>query len=148
MSMNFAKSVKVKYRASASGSAGTGDPGCRAASSATIRGDADPTWWTCSSALGRPARNSRVTLMPTDPSAFPCDDSSWEGGGGWSPGGAGGTMHCVSERFDFTGDELAPAYRAAVDALEGGDLVVLPTDTVYGIAADAFKADAVQRLLD
>jgi L-threonylcarbamoyladenylate synthase len=41
-----------------------------------------------------------------------------------------------------------PAYRAAVDAIEAGDLVVLPTDTVYGIAADAFKADAVQRLLD
>jgi L-threonylcarbamoyladenylate synthase len=60
----------------------------------------------------------------------------------------GGTMHCVSERFDFTGDELVPAYRAAVDAIEAGDLVVLPTDTVYGIAADAFKADAVQRLLD
>lgn len=57
-------------------------------------------------------------------------------------------MHCVSERFDFAGDELAPAYRAAVDAIEAGDLVVLPTDTVYGIAADAFKADAVQRLLD
>jgi tRNA threonylcarbamoyl adenosine modification protein (Sua5/YciO/YrdC/YwlC family) len=54
----------------------------------------------------------------------------------------------VSERFDFTGDELAPAYRAAVDAIEAGDLVVLPTDTVYGIAADAFKAEAVQRLLD
>jgi tRNA threonylcarbamoyl adenosine modification protein (Sua5/YciO/YrdC/YwlC family) len=54
----------------------------------------------------------------------------------------------VSERFEFTGDELAPAYRAAVDAIEAGDLVVLPTDTVYGIAADAFKADAVQRLLD
>ena len=61
---------------------------------------------------------------------------------------AGGTIHSVSERFDFTGDELAPAYRAAVDAIEAGDLVVLPTDTVYGIAADAFKADAVQRLLD
>ncbi|MDX6252415.1 MAG: L-threonylcarbamoyladenylate synthase [Kribbellaceae bacterium] len=60
----------------------------------------------------------------------------------------GGTIHCVSERFDFTGDELVPAYRAAVDAIEAGDLVVLPTDTVYGIAADAFKADAVQRLLD
>lgn len=57
-------------------------------------------------------------------------------------------MHCVSERFEFTGDELAPAYRAAIDAIEAGDLVVLPTDTVYGIAADAFKADAVQRLLD
>ena len=59
-----------------------------------------------------------------------------------------GTIHCVSERFDFTGDELAPAYRAAVDAIEAGDLVVLPTDTVYGLAADAFKSDAVQRLLD
>jgi L-threonylcarbamoyladenylate synthase len=59
-----------------------------------------------------------------------------------------GTIRSVSERFDFTGDELAPAYRAAVDAIEAGDLVVLPTDTVYGIAADAFKADAVQRLLD
>jgi L-threonylcarbamoyladenylate synthase len=59
-----------------------------------------------------------------------------------------GTIRCVSERFDFTGDELAPAFRAAVDAIEVGDLVVLPTDTVYGIAADAFKADAVQRLLD
>ncbi|TCC31601.1 threonylcarbamoyl-AMP synthase [Kribbella sindirgiensis] len=57
-------------------------------------------------------------------------------------------MHSVSERFDFTGDELAPAYRAAVDAIEAGDLVVMPTDTVYGLAADAFKADAVQRLLD
>ncbi|HET6297577.1 MAG TPA: L-threonylcarbamoyladenylate synthase [Kribbella sp.] len=54
----------------------------------------------------------------------------------------------MSERFDFTGDELVHAYRAAVDAIEAGDLVVLPTDTVYGIAADAFKADAVQRLLD
>lgn len=63
-------------------------------------------------------------------------------------GPASGTMHSVSERFDFTGDELAPAYRAAVDAIEAGDLVVLPTDTVYGIAADAFKAEAVQRLLD
>ena len=59
-----------------------------------------------------------------------------------------GTIHSVSERFDFTGDELAPAYRAAVDAIEAGDLVVMPTDTVYGLAADAFKADAVQRLLD
>ncbi|GAB3951091.1 hypothetical protein GCM10029976_086890 [Kribbella albertanoniae] len=59
-----------------------------------------------------------------------------------------GTIRCVSERFDFTGDELAPAYRAAVDAIEAGDLVVLPTDTVYGLAADAFKSDAVQRLLD
>jgi tRNA threonylcarbamoyl adenosine modification protein (Sua5/YciO/YrdC/YwlC family) len=37
---------------------------------------------------------------------------------------------------------------AAVTAVRRGQLVVLPTDTVYGVGADAFDADAVQRLLD
>lgn len=32
---------------------------------------------------------------------------------------------------------------AAIEAVKRGDLVVLPTDTVYGIGADAFKAWAV-----
>ena len=32
--------------------------GCRAASSATMRGEAEPTWCTCSSALGSPAMKS------------------------------------------------------------------------------------------
>ena len=36
----------------------------------------------------------------------------------------------------------------AQSALEEGQLVVLPTDTVYGLAADAFSPQAVQRLLD
>lgn len=36
---------------------------------------------------------------------------------------------------------------AAVDALRGGSLVVLPTDTVYGIGADAFNPAAVSALL-
>ena len=35
----------------------------------------------------------------------------------------------------------------AVAALQRGDLVVLPTDTVYGVAADAFSPAAVERLL-
>ena len=35
----------------------------------------------------------------------------------------------------------------AVAALRRGDLAVLPTDTVYGIAADAFNAEAVTALL-
>jgi tRNA threonylcarbamoyl adenosine modification protein (Sua5/YciO/YrdC/YwlC family) len=35
----------------------------------------------------------------------------------------------------------------AVSALRRGDLAVLPTDTVYGIAADAFSPPAVDRLL-
>ncbi len=36
---------------------------------------------------------------------------------------------------------------AAAAAVLGGDLVVLPTDTVYGIGADAFRAEAVTALL-
>lgn len=37
---------------------------------------------------------------------------------------------------------------AAVAAVRDGRLIVLPTDTVYGIGADAFTPDAVQALLD
>jgi tRNA threonylcarbamoyl adenosine modification protein (Sua5/YciO/YrdC/YwlC family) len=36
---------------------------------------------------------------------------------------------------------------AAIDAVKRGDLVVLPTDTVYGIGADAFKSWAVAAML-
>jgi len=36
---------------------------------------------------------------------------------------------------------------AAANAVRGGGLVVLPTDTVYGIGADAFDASAVAALL-
>lgn len=39
------------------------------------------------------------------------------------------------------------ALQAAVEAVREGRLVVLPTDTVYGIGADAFSADAVDSLL-
>lgn len=38
--------------------------------------------------------------------------------------------------------------RAAALAVRRGELVVLPTDTVYGIGADAFDRDAVDRLLE
>ena len=36
---------------------------------------------------------------------------------------------------------------AAVEAVQRGDLVVMPTDTVYGLGADAFKSWAVEALL-
>lgn len=45
-------------------------------------------------------------------------------------------------------DELLTGMRLARVAIGRGDLVVLPTDTVYGVAADAFNPAAVQRLLD
>lgn len=40
-----------------------------------------------------------------------------------------------------------PAIDEAVNAISRGSLVVLPTDTVYGIAADAFDSAAVAALL-
>jgi len=41
----------------------------------------------------------------------------------------------------------ADGIAAATTAVLRGELVVLPTDTVYGLGADAFNAAAVQRLL-
>lgn len=40
-----------------------------------------------------------------------------------------------------------PSIDAAVHALSRGEIVVLPTDTVYGVGADAFQPDAVARVL-
>ena len=44
--------------------------------------------------------------------------------------------------------DLLTGMRLARAAISKGDLVVIPTDTVYGVAADAFSPAAVQRLLD
>ena len=44
-------------------------------------------------------------------------------------------------------DEREAGLSAAVDAVQAGQCIVLPTDTVYGIGADAFNNDAVAKLL-
>lgn len=55
----------------------------------------------------------------------------------------------MAEVFDCSDTaQLLAASRSARQALGTGRLVVLPTDTVYGVAADAFTPAAVQRLLD
>ena len=55
----------------------------------------------------------------------------------------------MSTRYDLSDSESREAgVAAAVAAVRRGLLVVLPTDTVYGVGADAFDSDAVQRLLD
>ena len=46
-----------------------------------------------------------------------------------------------------TDEEREEAVAAASLAVQRGDLVVIPTDTVYGIGADAFDKDAVKALL-
>jgi len=46
------------------------------------------------------------------------------------------------------GAETTAGVDAAVGALRRGELAALPTDTVYGVAADAFSPAAVGRLLE
>ncbi|MCK0173229.1 MULTISPECIES: L-threonylcarbamoyladenylate synthase [Mycobacteriaceae] len=54
----------------------------------------------------------------------------------------------MTELFDCTDPEQrAIGLASAVSALKGGQLVVMPTDTVYGIGADAFDSEAVAALL-
>jgi tRNA threonylcarbamoyl adenosine modification protein (Sua5/YciO/YrdC/YwlC family) len=51
-------------------------------------------------------------------------------------------------RFDCSiPEQRAAGIEAAVDAVRQGKLVVIPTDTVYGIGADAFTPSAVNALL-
>ncbi|MEU6388547.1 L-threonylcarbamoyladenylate synthase [Streptomyces sp. NPDC046939] len=55
----------------------------------------------------------------------------------------------MARRYD-TNDatDRATGLREAASAVRRGELVVLPTDTVYGIGADAFTAEAVGDLLE
>lgn len=52
----------------------------------------------------------------------------------------------MSKMIDVASDP-AGGIDQAVTAITAGECVVLPTDTVYGIGADALSATAVQRLL-
>ena len=55
----------------------------------------------------------------------------------------------MSERYPTDTEEAREAaVEAATLAIQRGELVVLPTDTVYGVAADAFDPAAVRDLLD
>jgi len=54
----------------------------------------------------------------------------------------------VSIRYDTSVEaEREEGIAAAAKAAQDGRLVMLPTDTVYGVGADAFNAQAVQLLL-
>lgn len=55
----------------------------------------------------------------------------------------------MARRYD-TNDatDRATGLREAASAVRRGELVVLPTDTVYGIGADAFSSEGVADLLD
>jgi len=53
----------------------------------------------------------------------------------------------VAVIVDVRGDPPPPAALAAgVEALQGGDIIGVPTDTVYGLAADPWRSGASDRL--
>ncbi|MGI9156367.1 MAG: L-threonylcarbamoyladenylate synthase [Marmoricola sp.] len=55
----------------------------------------------------------------------------------------------MTTRFDTSDEEqLEDGLAAAALAVRRGELVIIPTDTVYGIACDAFDPAAVTRLLE
>lgn len=54
----------------------------------------------------------------------------------------------MSPVVDATGDDRGPSIERTVDAVRRGEVVVIPTDTVYGIGADAFDAAAVADVLE
>lgn len=57
-------------------------------------------------------------------------------------------LDTMSPVFDCTTPEgLADAIPKAADGVRSGQLVVLPTDTLYGVGADAFSPSAVTALL-
>jgi tRNA threonylcarbamoyl adenosine modification protein (Sua5/YciO/YrdC/YwlC family) len=54
----------------------------------------------------------------------------------------------MSPVYDCTTEEgRVEGVAKAVEAVRAGEIVVLPTDTVYGVGADAFSAEAVASLL-
>lgn len=57
-------------------------------------------------------------------------------------------MNNVTQQFDaYQADQRTAAISAAVQAIGNRELIVLPTDTVYGVGADAFSPQAVAVLL-
>ncbi len=54
----------------------------------------------------------------------------------------------MSRILDASGDDRADAVTAAADALRRGELVVVPTDTLYGVAADAFSKTGTRRVFE
>src|SRR5215208_2690485 len=110
---------------------------CSAVSTPTFKVNRPPPWW--SRAVPSPP-SGIIVISPDDPASLPRS-----GAHDWQDGGV------TFRVFDCTSDD--PEQRAiAVDeagaSVERGECIVLPTDTVYGIGADAFDSNAVQRLLD
>ncbi|HEY9292088.1 MAG TPA: L-threonylcarbamoyladenylate synthase [Microlunatus sp.] len=95
--------------------------------------------------------NDQATDLSADEESLPIDETPADDDGTAADDDPG-TAAPAYQRFDCTDNSdraaIAAAATAARHAVESGACIVLPTDTVYGIGADAYNADAVQRLLD
>lgn len=54
----------------------------------------------------------------------------------------------MDQVLDATGDQRETAITRAAGALRDGEIVVIPTDTLYGVAADAFNPHGTRRIFD
>jgi len=89
---------------------------------------------------------SRLCAEMTDPFTVPSNGPALDVTN-FSRGRVDGE-HEMSPVIDCTNEEgLAEGISAAAEAVRGGEVVVLPTDTVYGMGVDAFAADAVDAVL-
>src|SRR4029453_19100093 len=114
-----------------------GPPDCCAASTPTFRVNPRPPW--SSPAVPSPPCGI-IAISRDDLASLPRS-----GAHDWQDGGV------TFRVFDCTSDDpemLATAVDEAGESVQRGECIVLPTDTVYGIGADAFDSNAVQRLLD
>ena len=91
------------------------------------------------------AEGSRPPEPVQEGSADPASADPAESGG---PEPSSGPTAPSAEPVVVSADRLNEAIAAVRDAVRAARCVVLPTDTVYGIGADAFSAEAVQSLLD
>src|SRR5215467_3640085 len=96
-------------------------------------------WAWCSKSNTRPTftKGRALTLCPQPRGGRVCAGT----GRGWKDWD-------MSARYDCTdAAQRAAGISEATSVLRKGELAVLPTDTVYGVAADAFSPEAVIALL-
>lgn len=104
--------------------------------------------WASNTTTRPPPRLPRCSTA-AGPSPTSRPGAIWPDGHASSPRrGPGEKLGPDMTTFDCSDpDTRATGIASAVSALRGGRLVVLPTDTVYGIGADAFNGSAVSALL-
>src|SRR3954447_93654 len=109
-------------------------------------------WWVWSTRTPRGPARPRCSPAPAAGSRC-ATTSTWPGARDSCPPGGHDEPVTQEEPVSTTyptstDEERETAIEAAAQAVQRGALVVLPTDTVYGVGADAFDHDAVQALLD